>query len=333
MKIVSTAKEMQEIDERAIIDYGVPSLELMENAGQGIVDALTRRFHDLSTKRILVFCGKGNNGGDGLVTARLLSNTGIDVKVILLEKQTDLKNDAAVNADLASKQGIRIIELIKVSGHILDYHLRSCDIIIDALFGTGLTRPVSGVYEQAIEKINQAGKFVIAVDLPSGVDSDTGQLMGPHVRPNLTLALALLKRSHLLYPAAEIMGELKTVDIKIPPEAIDSQSLKVHVTEEADLRPWFPKRSADSHKGTYGHVLVIAGSKGKGGAAALTALAALRTGCGLVTLAIPESCQKALEFCPLEVMTVSASETDSGSFALSAKETLLNNCKGKSAVA
>ena len=324
---------MQEIDERTIIDYGVPSLELMENAGQGVVEALTIRFHDLSTKRILIFCGKGNNGGDGLVIARLLSNMGAGVKVLLLEKQANLKNNAAVNADLASKLGINIIEVRKGNDHILDHHLKSCDIIIDALFGTGLIRPISGLYEQVIEKINQAGKFIIAVDIPSGVDSDTGQLIGPHVRADLTLALALLKRSHLLYPAAEIMGELKTVDIKIPPEVVDSQLFKIHVTEEADLRPWFPKRLADSHKGTYGHVLVVAGSRGKGGAAALTALAALRTGCGLVTLAIPESCQRALEFYPLEVMTVSASETDSGSFALSAKETLLNNCKGKSAVA
>ena len=215
MKKVATAKEMQEIDKCAISDYGIPSLELMENAGQGVVEAIIRRFNDLSTKRILVFCGKGNNGGDGLVIARLLFNVVASVKVLLLEKQADLKKDAAVNVGMAYKLGINIIEVNKANNPILEDHLKSCDIIIDALFGTGLSRPVTGLYEQAVKKINQAGKFVIAVDIPSGVDSDTGQLMGPHVRADLTLALALLKRSHLLYPAAEIMGELEIVDINI----------------------------------------------------------------------------------------------------------------------
>jgi len=324
---------MREIDKRTIIDYGVSSLELMENAGKGVAEALKNKFDDLLTKKILVFCGKGNNGGDGLVIARLLFLMGVDVKVLLFEKKDSLKKDVAINADLAYRLGVNIIEVRKANDHIWDYYLKSCDIIIDALFGTGLTRQVSGIYEQAIEKINQAGKFVTAVDIPSGVGSDSGQLVGPHVRADMTVALALLKRSHVLYPAAEVMGELETVDIKIPPDAVDSQLIKVQATEEIDLRSWLPKRSADTHKGTYGHLLVIAGSKGKSGAAGLTALAALRAGCGLVTLAIPESCHQALEFYPLEVMTVSAFETSSGTFALSSKEALLNYCVGKSAVA
>ena len=136
MKIVSTAKEMQEIDERAIVDYGVPSLELMENAGQGVVEALTRRFHDLSTKRILVFCGKGNNGGDGFVAARLLFNMGVRVTVLLLEKQVNLKKDAAINAESACKLGIKIIEVEKTNVHLLEHSLENCDIVIDALSPT-----------------------------------------------------------------------------------------------------------------------------------------------------------------------------------------------------
>ena len=333
MKIVSTAKEMQEIDDLAINKYGIKGLELMENAGKGIVEALKKRFGNFSSKRVLMFCGKGNNGGDGFVAARLLFNMGIHVTVLLLEKQADLKNDAAINAESARKLGIKIIEVEKTNVHLLEHSLENCDIVIDALFGTGLTRPVNGRYKQAIEKINQAQKFVTAVDIPSGLDSDTGRLMGTCIRADLTLALALLKRSHLLFPAAELVGELEIIDIKIPSEVIDSQAIKVQVVEEADLRPWFRKRSTDSHKGNYGHVLVIAGSRGKGGAAGLTALAALRIGCGLVTLALPESCQKALEFHPLEVMTVPAPETDAGTFALSAKKILLDYSKGMSAVA
>ena len=334
MKKVSTAKEMQTIDQRTTNDYGIPDLELMENAGRGCVDALARRFEDdLASKRMLIFCGMGNNGGDGFVIARLLFNAGVTTEILLLGKRSDLKNSAAANADSAYKLGINITEIESANSPFIDNPLEHCDIIIDALFGTGLSKPASGLYEHAINKINQSGKFVTAVDIPSGIDSDTGQLTGPHICADLTLALALLKRSHLLYPAAGVMGELETVDIKIPQQAVDAQSLNVSVTEEADLQSWLTKRQADSHKGTYGHTLVIAGSKGKGGAAGLTALAALRSGCGLVTLALPEGCQNALEFHPLEVMTVPAPETNTGTFSLSAKEILLEQCQGKSVVA
>jgi NAD(P)H-hydrate epimerase len=158
-------------------------------------------------------------------------------------------------------------------------------------------------------------------------------LMGDCIKGDLNLVLALFKQSHLLFPAAELMGEVELIDIGIPPELVESEGIKIQVTEESDLRTWFPRRSADSHKGDYGHVLVIAGSKGKGGAAGLTSLAALRMGCGLVTLALPESCQKAFELHPMEVMTVPAPETDAGTFALSAKNILLNHSRGMSAVA
>ena len=333
MKKVSTAKQIQEMDHLAINYYGIKGLELMENAGKGIVETLKRRFDNLSRKRVLIFCGKGNNGGDGLVTARLLFNMGVHVTVLMLENKANLRIDAATNAESVCKLGISIIEVEKTNISSLERCLESCDIVIDALFGTGLTRPVNNLYKQVIEKINQAKKFVVAVDIPSGLDSDSGQLLGSCIRADLTLALMLLKRCHLLFPAAELMGEIETIDIKIPSEVVDSQTIKVQVTEEADLHSWFRKRATDSHKGNFGHVLVIAGSKGKGGAAGLASLAALRMGCGLVTLALPESCQKALEFNPLEVMTVPAPETDAGTFALSAKKILLNHCKGKAAVA
>ena len=333
MKKVATTREMQKIDSLAISSYGIEGLELMENAGIGITKALKKRFCDFSKKEVLIFCGIGNNGGDGLVVARLLFNMKINVAVFLLEKQVDLKNDTAINAELAFKLGVKITELDKTNLHLLDDHLKNCDIIVDALFGTGLTRPISGLYKQTIEKINKSKKFIAAVDIPSGINSDTGVLMGDCIRADLTLALALFKHGHLLFPAAALMGELELIDIEIPPELVTSQALEVQVTEESDLRTWFHRRSADSHKGNYGHVLVIAGSRGKGGAAGLTALAALRMGCGLVTLALPESCQKAFEFHPLEVMTVSAPETAVGTFALSAKNILLNHSKGMSAIA
>ena len=333
MKKVATSKETQRIDALATSSYGIKGLELMENAGLGIVKALNKRFKKLSKKRVLIFCGKGNNGGDGFVLARLLFNMNIRVTVLLLEKIECLPDDPATNAELALKLGVEIIELDKTNLHFLDTHLKKCDIIIDALFGTGLTRAVGGLYKTTVEKINCSEKYTTSIDMPSGIDSDSGTLMGVCIRADLTLALALFKHSHFLFPAAELMGEIELIDIKMPTELITSQALKVEVIEETDIQNWFPQRSACSHKGNYGHVLVIAGSTGKGGAAGLTALAALRMGCGLVTLALPESCQKAYEFHPLEVMTVPAPETKAGTLALSSKKILLEHSRGKSAIA
>ena len=333
MKKVATANQMKKIDAIASSSYEISGLELMENAGTEIVKTLKIRFHDFSRKKVLIFCGKGNNGGDGLVVARQLFKMNIQVSIFLLEKQINLKKGAAINAELAFKHGIDVIELGEANLHLLEPQLEDCDMVIDALFGTGLTRPVSGVYKQTIDKINQSKKNVTAIDIPSGLDSDTGMLMGDFIKADLTLALALFKHSHLLFPAAELMGEIELIDIGIPPELIESEEIEIQVAEESDLQAWFPQRSTDTHKGDYGHVLVIAGSQGKAGAAGLTALAALRMGCGLVTLALPESCQKAFELYPLEVMTVPAPETDVGTFALSAKNVLLNLSRGMSAVA
>ena len=294
---------------------------------------MSEKFQDLFSKKIIIFSGKGNNGGDGFVIARHLLNGGADVEVLVLGKVQDLNGDARSNAEIALKIGVTVRETDPGNINSFDHRLRHSDIIVDAIFGTGLQRPAAGLYETAIKKINEARKYVVAVDIPSGVDSDSGQLIGPHVRADLTIALALRKRSHVLFPAAGVMGGIQSVDIGIPNSAMNSQSPSVQMTEESDVRSWFPKRPSDSHKGNYGHVLVIVGSRGKCGAAGLTALAALRSGCGLVTLATPESCQKGLEFHPLEVMTVPIPETKNGCPGIQAKQTLLEQCRGKSAVA
>ena len=217
-----------------------------------------------------------------------------------------------------------------------DHKLRHCDIIIDALFGTGLNKPATGFIEKVIDKINQSesvGKFVVSVDINSGVGSDSGQLMGPHVKASLTLALAHWKQCHFLHPAAGVMGELRLIDIGIPLKACEDQKIQVHQPEDKDIKSYFHKRDPNSHKGNYGHVLVLAGSRGKGGAAGLTALAVLRAGAGLCTLALPDSSQKAFEVHPMEVMTVPLSETANGTLSLQAKESILDLLKGKSAVA
>lgn len=333
MKKVLTAAEMQAIDKYSIDECGIPGMLLMENAGRGMVDFLKNRFPDLGAKKVIVFAGKGNNGGDGFVMARHLLNMGTEVSVLLLGKTSELKADAKLNAEIAHNIGVEIHEVDAANFKSFDHRLRHSDLIIDAIFGTGLKKPASGFFEEVFEKINQLQKFVVSVDIPSGVDSDSGQLIGPHVKANLTLALALLKRSHVTFPSAGVMGDIEVIDIGIPQKAIDAQSFAVQMVEPGDIAAGLKKRPRDAHKGDFGHVLVIAGALGKGGAAGLTALAALRSGCGLVTLGIPESCQKALEFHPLEVMTVPLPETANGTLAVKAKDLIVEQLQGKSALA
>ncbi len=333
MRKVITSAEMRAIDQCAIEEYGIPGMILMENAGRESVETLKRKFPDLALQKIVVFAGKGNNGGDGFVMARHLLGLGANVCVFLLGKLADLKSDAKLNSQIAQKIGVEINEIDSINFKSFDHRLRHSDMVIDSIFGTGLSKPASGFYAEVFNKINSLKKFVVSVDIPSGVDSDSGCLIGPHVQADLTLALAFLKRSHATFPAAGAMGEILVIDIGIPQKALISQSLNVEMVEPQDIASMFSKRPSHSHKGDYGHVLVIAGSRGKGGAAGLTALGALRAGCGLVTLALPESCQKAVEFNPLEVMTVALPETDDGTLSSKANNLLLEHLKGKSAVA
>ncbi len=324
---------MQAIDRTAIEEFGIPGLVLMENAGLAAASLIHETVPDLLEKKVLVVCGKGNNGGDGFVIARHLFIDGAQVDVLLLGKRQQLKSDARVNADIAFKMGVPIHEISEKNLTAQNHLFRHCHIIVDALFGTGLTKPAGGLYEKVIKKVNASKKYVVAVDIPSGVESDSGHLSGPHIKADVTAALALLKRSHLLFPAAESMGEVQILDISIPQEAVEQQDIPVAWLELDDIQSLIPKRPTNTHKGDYGHTLVVAGSKGKGGAAGLTGLAALRAGAGLVTLAVPESCHQALEFNPLETMTVSLPETKSGCISTQALETIVKNLKGKSALA
>jgi len=324
---------MQAIDRSAIEKFGIPGLVLMENAGLAAASLLHENVPDLVDKKVLIVCGKGNNGGDGFVIARHLFNDDVQVDILLLGKRQQLQSDARVNADIAFKMGIPIYEVTDKNLTSHNHLLRHCHIVVDALFGTGLTKPAGGLFEKIIKKINAAKKYVFAVDIPSGVDSDTGHLIGPHIKATVTAALVLLKRSHLLYPSAECMGEVQILDISIPHEAIEKQNIPVGWLEFDDIQSLTPQRSANTHKGEYGHTLVLAGSKGKGGAAGLTGLAALRAGAGLVTLAVPECCHQALEFNPLETMTVSLPETKSGCISTKAIDTILESLQGKNSLA
>jgi NAD(P)H-hydrate epimerase len=324
---------MQAIDRWTIDELGIPGAVLMENAGGAIVRQLQNALADLPAKKIIIFCGKGSNGGDGFVIARHLFQLRTNVTVLLAEKIAALKGNAKTNALSAQNLNIPIHELNYENVNSFDHKLRHSDIIVDALFGTGLSKPVTGLMETVINKINQYKKFTVSVDINSGIDADSGLFIGPHVFSDLTFALASMKKSHLLHPAAGAMKKVELLDIGIPQESYSEQNIQSHLVEEKDIKSIFHSRSPDSHKGNYGHVLVLAGSTGKSGAAGLTALAALRSGCGLCTLALPETSQRAFELHPMEVMTIPLPQTESGTLSLKAKAPILKLLEGKSAVA
>ncbi len=322
LKILSAA-EMQEVDRKSIEEFGIPGLILMENAGRASVEIIRQRVSDIGEKKITVLCGKGNNGGDGFVIARHLFLDGIPVQICLTGKRSQLKGDAKTNADIALNLGIPIQELEEQHLNRSQHNLRHSHIIIDAIFGTGLTRPVEGIYKSLFEIVNEMAAQVISIDIPSGLDSDSGNLIGPHIRADATIALGQYKRSHCLAPAQEAMGERYRVDIGLAPQALEECTSSIFEVETGDVQKSLIPRTRESHKGSFGHTLIIAGSPGKAGAGGLAALAAMRIGSGLVTLAIPESCKYAFESSPLEVMTLALPANSEGFIDSCAHETIL----------
>ena len=314
MKVV-TAAEMRQIDSETITRIGIPGIVLMETAGSAIVRSIRRDYPDCQRVGILV--GKGNNGGDGLVIARQLAHAGREVHIFLVSPADSFAGDAQINLQIAQNLGLPMEDAVTAISQT------RCELFVDAIFGTGLRRPVVGEIAEWIEKINRLPVPVIAVDLPSGLDADTGQLLGACVRADKTVTIGLPKRGLLLHPGAEFAGKLEIADIGFPKRVVDAQNIGVNWTTAQDAAFWLPPRPRASHKGSYGRVLVVAGSTGMTGAAALASEAALRIGAGLVTLAIPKSLNPILEVKLSEVMTLPLPETEAGSLAESAAASIL----------
>lgn len=332
MKIL-TAAQMKEIDRRAIAELGIPGTVLMENAGIRVVEVLARAVEGFEAADVVVVAGKGNNGGDGFVVARHLHNMGLRPSVLLLASKDEVKGDAAVNLSIAGNMGIPIAEV--VSPEDWKHHrkaLARADLIVDALFGTGLTKPVEGLQARVIGDINAAPGFKAAVDIPSGLSSDTSRVIGPAVRADLTVTLAAPKIAHVLPPSEEYIGRLFVAPIGIPPALFDDPGLKVALVDRGDVLRFFAARRPDTHKGTYGHVLVVAGSRGKTGAASLAAKAALKMGAGLVTVATPESCLPMIARSMDELMTEPLAETPGGTISGKGLARILDLLKGKDAL-
>lgn len=336
---VATAEEIRLIDRRAIEEYGIPGAVLMENAGTGVFRTILERYKISSNAKVVVVCGKGNNGGDGFVVARHLVNQGIRTEIVLLTEKSRVQGDARVNLDIIDRMGIPLLEAPDIENFSrVKEVLSQADFILDAILGTGLTQAVTGFYKEVIELMNGLQKPIIAVDIPSGLSSDTGVVPGSCIQADMTVTFELPKRGLILYPAAEFVGQLEVIPIGIPRGIIAEADIKVNLLEAQDIRASLRNsnvlhRTPASHKGTYGHVFVIAGSRGKTGAALMTSRSALRVGAGLVTLAVPESLNNFLEAASFEVMTAPMPETFEGTFSNKASSYLRELAQGKEVIA
>jgi hydroxyethylthiazole kinase-like uncharacterized protein yjeF len=327
---VFTAAEMRALDARAIRELDIPGPRLMDNAGTAAAALIARWLVPIRGKAVVVVCGKGNNGGDGFVVARRLKARGAAVRVFLVGRRAEVRGDAA---DALGRWRGRVEEVEEPSG--LARALGGADVIVDALLGTGVSGAARGPVAAAIEAINRAGAGgvpVVALDLPSGLDSDRGALLGPTVKAWRTVTFAGLKRSLLLAPAAGQAGAVEIGDIGVPAEAA-RRGITTWRLEIADVRPSFPPRDLDAHKGRFGHLLVVAGSLGKTGAAVLAGRAALRSGVGLCTLAAPASQQPIVAAQAPEYMTEALPETAAQSLSLEAKDRLRELARRMDAVA
>lgn len=330
---LATAEQMRELDRRAIQEVGIPGILLMENAGRGAAELIRERYGP-RPRKVAVLCGRGNNGGDGLVIARHLRNWGWDVRVYLFAPKGEVTGDAKVNLDIWIRMGGEVVEVLG-DGAIpsLREDLALREVLVDALLGTGLKDEVKGLMRQAIELVNSLGKPVVAVDIPSGLHATTGKVLGAAVRADLTVTFGLPKVGQVVHPGADLVGDLRVVDISIPKGLIEEADLD-HVLldpEELTLAPLGP-RPKDVHKGNYGHLLLVAGSTGKTGACAMAAEAALRVGTGLVTAAVPGSLNPILEVKLTEVMTEPLPD-EGGFFSPEALPKALELLGGKSAIA
>jgi len=324
MRVLTTA-QMRDADRRTITEVGIPSAVLMENAGRQVVAAMERHLPGLGDLRVAVVCGKGNNGGDGFVVARALEASGVETGVYLLVPASKIEGDARANLSALEAVGVSVVDVAEPdawAAHLPE--IGACDVVVDALFGTGLTRPLEGRWRTVVSDLNASGVTIVSVDLPSGLSADSARLIGETIDATLTVTLGAPKLPLLVPPAATQAGDVVVADIGIPDAvigALDGPRLEVITREWA--RDVIEPRSDDIHKGDCGRVLIVAGSTGKTGAARLAALGALRSGAGLVTVATPRACQSVVSTLMPEYMTLGLDESADGMVAAEAVEMVL----------
>ena len=334
--ILVTSKEMQNIDSETIYDFGLPGFTLMENAGKKAYEILIKSFKNINKKKIGVVVGKGNNGGDGLVVGRYLINNGFDVEIFLTAKKQDFKKDAKKNLLLLTKLIQETQKPPSLNPKIFEIYdekkfkkyqnrLREKDVIVDAIFGTGLKSDVKGIFKTIIDFINSIQNEVFSIDIPSGINSDTGKICLSAIKSNVTVTFALPKIGHFIYDGYRDSGKLYVVDIGIPEYIIKKNNLKNFVLDSDYFKDKIIKRDEDSHKGKNGHILTFAGNRGTTGALIMLAMSALRVGAGLVSMVVSESINDIVEAKVIEGMTIPFSDNP--------LKTLLANLENKNVVA
>jgi len=304
---ILTAAQMKSIDRRATERFGIPAIVLMENAAIAVVDAIAEHYPDCD--RAAIFCGLGANGGDGFAIARHLEQRGVVPSVFIVGDRKKIRGDAAANLEICERLALPLYDITDDDSlNEALVHAADADLIVDAIFGTGLDRAAEGIYAETITSIGEMGLPIVAVDLPSGANASSAEPFEPCVRAALTVTFAAPKICHVFEPAAVTCGEVIVADISIPHAAIEDENVTLALTTPADVRPHIAPRLAATHKGTYGHVAIIAGSPGRSGAAVLAARGAIRSGAGLVTVATDVDTAKLVNAGSIESMTFSGDD-------------------------
>ncbi len=331
-KYLVTASEMRAFDAQAINYYGIPGAVLMENAGRSTFQILRAHYGgDVRGLKVSVVAGPGNNGGDGYVIARYLINHGAQVHTFLLSPREKIGGDALINLEILSRISEEIALVTDTASREKASAIwRDSDVVVDAVLGTGLTSEVRTPYREAIQEINLTGGFRLAVDLPSGLDADTGRVLGVAVRADLTVTYGFAKIGMAVYPGIEYCGRVEVVDISIPLKAIEKNPPQAILYDEPSADDYFRLRSdLEVHKGTFGHLLIVGGSPGKTGAPAMAARAASRVGAGLVTAGVPASLNPILEAKLTEEMTEPLPEIVPGFLGEASAERMMSLAEGK----
>ena len=314
---ISNVSEMRGLDSTAIEKFGIKDELLMENAGQALYFIMLREF-GIKSRKFVVFCGLGNNGGDGFVVARKIHSNGGDVKVFILGDRTKYKGTAKLNLDIISRFPIQIEEIESMESVRMD--VLHSDAVVDAIFGTGLARDVEGLYADVIGLVNESGKTVFSVDIPSGVNGDTGKIMGTAIKADYTVTFGLPKIGNMLFPGNDLCGQLYVTHISFPPSMYNADSIKVEINEP----PALPQRDKNAHKGDLGEALFIAGASIYFGAPYFAALSFLKAGGGYSRLAAPESMVPFIAAKGNEIVFVPQQETGAASISILNKDALLD---------
>jgi NAD(P)H-hydrate epimerase len=312
---VSTVSEMRKLDRTAIEQYGIKDELLMENAGEAVYSVILKEL-GIKGHQFIIFSGVGNNGGDGFVVARKIHSMGGDVKVFVLGDSGRFKDAAKLNLDIVSRLPIEVHEID--SAERVDNDLARCNIIVDAIFGTGLTRDVGGLYRDVIERINSSGKKVFAVDIPSGIHGDTGKVMGVAVKADYTITFGLPKIGNMLLPGNGFCGKLFVTHISFPPAMYERDAMKIEINDT----PALPQRDQDGHKGDFGEVLFVAGAESYFGAPYFAALSFLKAGGGYSRLAAPRSMTPFIANKGSEIVFVPQKTTGAGSISMENRDSL-----------